>query len=165
MATPDQLARLKAVVPAAQASYRQWGVPASVTLAQWIFESSWGTSELATDCLNCFGVKCLGTTNPNLYMEFPTAEYVAGRRTMVKALFAKYPSLEASFAAHASLLANSARYRPAMAVQSKPEAFAVALQRCGYSTNPTYAHDLIEAMHAYNLEQYDKPDPSGMERA
>ena len=52
-----------------------------------------------------------------------------------------------------------------MEVRSRPEAFAVALQRCGYSTNPTYAHDLIEAMHAYNLEQYDKPGQPGTERA
>ncbi len=44
MASAEQMARLKAVVPAAQASGRKWGVPASVTLAQWIPESSWGSA-------------------------------------------------------------------------------------------------------------------------
>jgi flagellum-specific peptidoglycan hydrolase FlgJ len=44
VASAEQMARLKAVVPAAQASGRKWGVPASVTLAQWIPESSWGSA-------------------------------------------------------------------------------------------------------------------------
>src|SRR5260370_38392004 len=48
------------VIEAAKASQRQWGVPASVTLAQWIVESAWG-SAMPPDSNNPFGIKALET--------------------------------------------------------------------------------------------------------
>ncbi len=42
-----QSAFLKSVVPAAIATQREMGVPASITLAQAIVESGWGQSGLA----------------------------------------------------------------------------------------------------------------------
>ena len=45
------------VGPAAQASAANTGVPASFTVAQAALESGWGTSSLAKDGKNLFGVK------------------------------------------------------------------------------------------------------------
>lgn len=157
MASTDQLARLKTVVPAAQAAFHKWNVPASVTLAQWITESSWGTSQLAVKAKNFFGVKASHLNAPETYEQFPTWEYESGKRVLVEALFEKYATEEDSFEAHASLLATCARYRMAMASAEHPLAFAVGLQRAGYSTSPTYASSLITLMRDYNLTQYDPP--------
>ncbi len=164
MATPKQLAWLQSVVPMAQAAQRRYGVPASISLAQAITESTWGTSSLATKANNYFGIKATHTANPESYVEFPTHEYQSGRLVLVEALFERYASEEASFEAHAALLANSARYAPAMRFAHNPLSFAGYLQRCGYSTNPRYASDLMEFVHDYNLTQYDLPEPPAAER-
>jgi flagellum-specific peptidoglycan hydrolase FlgJ len=164
MATEDQLARLHSVVPAAQAAQKKYGVPASVTLAQWIFESSWGTSKLSTTANNFFGIKARQTQIPTSYVEFPTAEYENGERIIVDALFEKYPSEAAGFDAHAALLATAPRYRYAMLHTASPEEFAACLQTAGYSTNPQYAHSLVQAMCDYNLFQFD-PWPDGPAKA
>lgn len=157
MASDDQLARLHAVVPAAQATQKKWHVPASVTLAQWIFESSWGTSQLAQRANNFFGVKASHLNAPETYEEFPTDEYVSGKRVLVEALFEKYYDALDSFDDHGMLLATARRYRFAMLHASSPDDFAACLQTAGYSTSPTYAHELVEAMRDYNLYQYDSP--------
>ena len=160
MPTQQQLDNLHAAVPAAQASARRYGVPASVTLAQWIVESSWGTSELALKANNCFGVKRSHLAAPDSYVEMPTAEYQGGKRVPVEALFARYPSMADSFISHAALLATAARYKSAMRSVEFPRVFAVDLQRCGYSTNPGYAAELQELMRLYNLTQYDISPPA-----
>lgn len=160
MATEQQLERLKSVVSAAQASARTSGVPASVTLAQWIFESSWGTSKLTLAANNCFGIKANQHSIPDTYIACPTAEYENGKRIVVDALFRKYASVTESFDDHAYLLSKSARYRFAMLQAADPAQFARALQRCGYSTNPNYSAELIQAIREYNLTQYDIAPPS-----
>ena len=156
MATPQELAALAAAVPAAQACQQQYKIPSSVTLAQWTFESSWGTSQLALKANNYFGIKAEHLADPSTYMEFPTAEYIAGVRTMIEADFERYPNAAASFADHGRLLATAPRYAPAMAVANDPVKFAAALQKCGYSTNPNYATELCLQMAVHKLTQYDK---------
>jgi flagellum-specific peptidoglycan hydrolase FlgJ len=162
MATAEQQARLKAVVPAAQASMRRWGVPASVTLAQWKTESTWGASQLALKANNFFGIKASHLANPETYVEFPTAEYESGKRVIVEALFERYYDAADSFSDHARLLARSARYHMAMLAAKSPDSFAFFLEKAGYSTNPTYAADLVRLMHDGNLYQYDQlpPEPA-----
>lgn len=161
MANPEQLAARLAVVPAAQAAQRQYGVPASVTLAQWEIESAWGTSKLATEAQNYFGIKAEHLSDPSTYEEFPTLEYANGKRAMVVADFEKYPDAAASFTDHARLLATAPRYAPAMAVNDDPLAFAMQLQVCGYSTNrppappPNYGTVLGNIITWANLSQYD----------
>lgn len=155
-----QMLFLRSVYAAAQASMRAFGVPASVTIAQAILESGWGTTGLALRANNFFGIKAFAHSDPDQYIEFPTAEYVNGQRVMVEADFAKYLSPQDSFVAHARLLACAARYAPAMAVRTDPESFARALQACGYSTSPTYASMLIALMQEFDLTQYDIAPPA-----
>lgn len=152
---------LRAAVPAAIDAMRFTGVPASATIAQAILESGWGTSALAKEANNYFGVKTWHTEDPELYVEMPTAEYASGMLSPASADFARYPSAAASFTAHARLISGSARYAPAMAARHDPEAFCRALQNRGYSTNPRYAQLLIELMNEFDLTQYDlrAPDP------
>ena len=150
---------LRLVVPPAQAAQRKWGVPASVTIAQAILESSnqlgWGQSQLAREANNYFGIKAVHATDPNTYIELPTHEYIHGVCEMVEADFARYQDAGESFDAHARLLATASRYAPAMAVRSDPASFAGKLQSCGYSTSPTYASMLTKLISIYDLTQYD----------
>lgn len=154
MASPEQLGRLAAVVPAAQHSMRLTGIPASITLAQWLIESSWGTSKLAVQGGNYFGVKYSGRAGEQ-YIEMETAEYVKGVRVMVQARFRKYATVQDSFDDHARLISSSKRYAPAMRAAADPQAFAIALQTCGYSTNPKYAEQLWVLVRQFKLLQYD----------
>jgi flagellum-specific peptidoglycan hydrolase FlgJ len=143
------------MVPAAQASQKQYGVPASVTLAQCILESGWGTTKLSLQANNFFGIKAEHRNDPNTYVEFQTAEYVKGAKVMIEADFEKYPSVEASFTDHARLLATSCRYAPAMGCRTNPQLFSHQLQTCGYSTSPTYGASLYSLITDYKLTQYD----------
>lgn len=154
MPTSAELNALHVVVPAARASMAQYGVPASVTLAQWALESGWGRSGLALYCHNFFGVKAQPDQD---YEEFPTHEVVRGRTVEEMADFAWYPNAADGFAAHARFLAMIPRYAPAMRVCRDVPAFCAELQRCGYSTSPTYARDLLSLIHELNLTQYDTP--------
>lgn len=154
-----QNAYFKLAVPAAQAAQKKWGVPASVTIAQGALESGWALSALARKANNFFGIKAVAHANPDGYMEFTTAEFIDGRRITEMAKFARYATPEASFDAHAVLLSTTMRYKPAMAVAHDPAQFCTALQKCGYSTNPRYAAELLELIQQYDLTQYDlKPD-------
>src|SRR5688572_5411914 len=62
LTTASNAAFLAAAAGPAQASQREFGVPASVTLAQAILESGWGKSNLSYNDRNYFGMKCFGST-------------------------------------------------------------------------------------------------------
>jgi flagellar protein FlgJ len=47
------------------------------------------------------------------------------------------------------------RYQPAREVTQDPFAFAKALQRCGYATDPRYAAKLSALVRKHDLTQYD----------
>jgi flagellum-specific peptidoglycan hydrolase FlgJ len=163
MASKTQLDWLKSMAPAAQMTQRKWGVPASITLAQCITESGWGSSQLARRARNFFGVKAMQGQN---YMQFPTHEVVKGRTIEELADFAVYPTAIESFDAHGKLLATLPRYKGAMSCAHDPQTFAGALHVCGYSTNPNYGSELMDAVRDYNLTQYDTPpldDPAKAE--
>jgi flagellum-specific peptidoglycan hydrolase FlgJ len=151
--TPEQTQFLQAVIPAAEASMKATGIPASVTIAQSLLESGWGKSGLAFKANNYFGIKAC---HDDAYCEFPTTEFEHGIKETVLAKFASYPSAVESFAAHAHLLSSLPRYKPAMEVCHLPLTFAHMLQVCGYSTSPTYGTQLVQLINLYHLEQYDK---------
>jgi flagellar protein FlgJ len=162
----QQNAFLRLAVPAAQASQRKYDVPASVTIAQAILESSnaagWGKSRLALEANNYFGIKATHFNDPESYVEFVTHEYLKNHIETIEAKFAKYDNPAESFDAHARLLATAHRYTPAMACCHDSEAFCIQLQKCGYSTNPSYGVTLAKLIHDYDLTQYDVPpeDPA-----
>lgn len=162
----QQNAFLKLAVPAAQASQRKYGVPASVTIAQAIIESSnelgWGQSQLAREANNFFGIKAAHAAAPDSYIELPTHEYLHSHIELIEDRFVRYHDPAESFDAHARLLAVAKRYEPAMHAANDPELFCIRLQQCGYSTNPSYAVTLQKLIKEYDLSQYDVPpdDPA-----
>ena len=133
---------------------QRWGVPASVTLAQWILESAWGQSQLARRYSNFFGIKA---QPGQAYAEFTTREVVAGRAVSELAHFARYASPAEGIAEHARFLATLDRYQPAMRERHDVNAFCEQLQHCGYSTSPAYARSLLSLIREFDLTRYDTP--------
>lgn len=143
------------VIQGAQASGRLWGVPASVTLAQFILESAFGKS-MPPGSNNPFGIKAKGDQP---YVKARTIEYVNGRGRGEYANFRKFASFDEAFAQHGRLLATSSYYTAAMAVKDDPLAFADALTGV-YATDPKYGSSLIKLIGKYDLTDYDV-SPSG----
>lgn len=138
------------IIAAAQASNVKWGVPASVSLAQWAQESGWGRF-MPLGSNNPFGIKA-APGEP--YIECPTHEDINGRYVATVARFRKFKTITDAFMEHAQLLATNSVYASAMAVKSNPEEFAQELTR-RYATDPHYGEELIALMHQFGLEKYD----------
>jgi flagellum-specific peptidoglycan hydrolase FlgJ len=141
---------IAAAVAPAQQGYREFRVPASVTIAQSILESGWGR--------NYFGIKCFGGSpgpiasgchswatyecTPNCYPTY--------------ASFRTYASITDSFRDHGSFLTTNSRYRPAFNYTGDADQFLYQIWKAGYATSPTYVANVQNLMRQYNLYQYDR---------
>jgi flagellar protein FlgJ len=143
------------LLPPVLALQERTGLPASVTLAQAILESDWGRSELARRHHNYFGIKVRRRAKPSDVARTMTMDCRKGVAQREKAGFAHYESAGECLDAYARVLMLR-RYAPARAVASNPAAFARALQRCGYASDPRYAHKLLILIRRYRLDQYDR---------
>ena len=142
----------------AQASQKETGVPASVTLAQAILESGWGDNHMGDAC-NYFGIKAQ-SGEPSVTMR--TREVEGGKSVYVDAAFRSFASVEECFAAHGHFLQENSRYATAFQA-ADGESFARAIAAAGYATDPKYADLLVQIIRENNLTQYDtgaKPKPA-----
>jgi LysM repeat protein len=126
---------------------KKWGIPASITLAQGIFESGAGQSELALKGNNHFGIKCHGWQGRTIYHD-------DDRRGEC---FRAYSSPYESYEDHSRFLVNGQRYRSLFSLKKTDyQGWARGLKAAGYATNPRYANQLIELIQLYRLYEYDK---------
>ena len=157
--TVEQARFLATAAPLARRGMSQYGVPASVTMAQAILESGWGASALSVDHRNYFGIKCFdGYHGPfaSGCHTYKTHECdKKGKCWTTRASFRTYASMSASFRDHGSFLVSNSRYQGAFRYSHQPDRFAQAIARAGYATSPTYAASLIRLMREYNLYRYD----------
>ena len=143
------------IAEAAVDSADRTGVPASVTIAQAILESYWGSSRLAHEANNYFGIKAQtkGGSAGSIWMD--VWEVIGGRNVMQSQAFRAYNSIAESFVDHGRFFSENGRYSGALAVRDDPRAFARAINAAGYATDPGYASKLIGLMDRYNLYRYD----------
>ena len=144
------------LAPYAQQLYREYHVLPSITLAQAILESNWGTSTLATKYHNLFGVKGEDPHNTQL---LTTQEYVNGQWQTITGRFRVYPSYQAAMLDHALLFVhgtswNGQQYADVLHANNYHTA-AQALLTDGYATDPNYPQKLLKIITKYHLEQYD----------
>ena len=131
----------------AVAEMKRSGVPASITLAQGLFESSAGRSVLATQGNNHFGIKCHNWTGPTQYHD----DDARGE------CFRVYKDARDSYEDHSKFLARQPRYARLFELgQRNYKGWAQGLKQCGYATNPQYANKLIQIIELYKLFDYDK---------
>jgi len=125
---------------------RRYGIPASITLAQGLLESGAGTSMLATNANNHFGIK-VGSAW--------TGPYVEKDDDRANERFRKYRNAAESFEDHSKFL-QQPRYRSLYKLDKTDyRGWAQGLKAAGYATNPEYARQLISIIEIYNLHDFD----------
>ena len=144
------------IAPAAQQMQANYGVHASISIAQAILESDWGESELSAVYNNLYGMK---GDNPENTVRLMTSEYYNGEWVTIQANFRVYGSWAESVQDHALLFVNGTtwdpdQYAPVLQAATYQEA-AQALQDCGYATDPDYAEKLIAVIEQHALYEYD----------
>lgn len=155
--TPDQF--IAAAVPGAQRGWRQYGVPASVTIAQAILESGWGRSGLSSVDRNYFGIKCqngyYGPHANGCHVYTTTECDKAGKCFETRDAFRTYASMARSFQDHGHFLRNNKRYAPAFAHTRDADSFIEQVWKAGYATDPKYVSKVTNIMTNYDLYRYD----------
>ncbi len=123
---------------------KQYGIPAPITLAQGILESSAGKSGLATNANNHFGIKAFGQWHGGIYLAWDDEP--------TKSKFRIYQSVEESFNDHSNILKNNSRYQSLFNISVYDyRSWANGLQKAGYATSKGYAKALIGYIDAYKL--------------
>lgn len=123
------------------------GIPASITLAQGILESGCGSSELAVNANNHFGIKCHDWTGDTYTMDDDEKNEC----------FRKYNHPEESWIDHSEFLISRPRYAGLFNLKTTDyKAWAKGLKAAGYATNPQYAHLLIKIIEEEELYKYDR---------
>lgn len=145
---------LDALVPAARATHRATGVPASFTLAQAAQESGWGASKLAQQGFNLFGVKA-DRAWTGLTVEMNTREVLNGKSVMVPARWRKYASWAECMTDHVEFFRRNKRYAACFKETTGP-GWCKAVAAAGYSTDPDYADKLQALIRGRNLTRFDQ---------
>ena len=126
----------------------QFGIPASITLAQGILESGNGESRLATEGNNHFGIKCHSNWN---------GETIIADDDEKGECFRKYRKIEESYRDHSLFLTENGRYAFLFELKKTDyKAWAKGLKKAGYATNPKYPTLLIDLIEKYDLSRFDK---------
>ena len=134
----DYIERYKAI---ALQGEREYGVPASITLAQGLLESYVGQSKMALEANNHFGIKAYNWKGE-----------VYGRSDSLRQVgYRKYGSPEDSFMDHARFL-QGPRYSILYHFDVKDyRSWAQGLRDCGYAEDVNYPTKLISIIEQYEL--------------
>ncbi len=130
---------------------RRYGIPASVTLAQGIIESSNGQSRLALEGNNHFGVKASKSWldaggKYGLYTDDKPNEK-----------FCHYNSVGDSYEHHSKFLKENSRYAACFKLSADDyKGWCNGLAKAGYASSGTYAQTLINTIERLDLHKYDQ---------
>lgn len=157
---------ISVIAPGAIKGWKQKGILPSLSIAQAILESGWGTSQLTKDACNLFGIKASDDWQGKT-LTVPTKEWVSGQYVTVQAAFRAYDSWVDSVADHVRFFTSTvwrrARYA-AVIGESDYRKACKAIQAAGYATAPDYADKLIRLIEQHNLTQYDKQGSDTMNK-
>lgn len=142
---------------AAMEQMKRYGIPASVTLAQGMLESSNGESELSRLGNNHFGIKATASWLKN------GGEYLVYTDDKPNEKFCKYSSVADSYEHHSKFLANNQRY--AKCFQLSPDDYkgwTKGIAKAGYASGMGYAAHLQDIIERNGLQKYDQQVMSEM---
>lgn len=135
----------------AMAQMRRYGIPASVTLAQGILESSNGQSRLARNENNHFGIKATpswiaGGGKYGIYTDDKPNEK-----------FCSYDSVGDSYEHHSRFLKENSRYAGCFKLSPDDyKGWAQSIEKAGYATGGKYAENLQKIIEQNGLQKYDR---------
>lgn len=161
--------------PIARDDMRKSGVLASVTAAQAILESGYGSTDLAVNAHNLFGMKCSlsGNTWPgstwdgrSVYTKRTPEDDGTGRIYYITADFRKYPSVTESVADHSAYLLgamNGSKKRYAgLKGETDPQKAIQIIKDGGYATDTKYVSKILDIIKRFNLTYYDRKEEAHM---
>lgn len=134
--------------PVARKEMKKYGIPASITLAQGLLESNAGSSRLALESNNHFGIKCRSKCRGCTCRNYSDDD--------VYDMFRVFDSVWDSYREH-SLLLTGSRYQHLLDLpKSDYESWAYGLKKAGYATDPNYPQKLIQIIEELELYTYDR---------
>ena len=130
----------------AQEEMKQFGIPASITLAQGVLESGAGNGVLVKKANNHFGIKCHDWKGAVVYHD----DDEKGE------CFRKYSLPKFSYRDHSLFLTNRGRYASLFKLSKDDyKSWAKGLKAAGYATDKKYPDKLIRIIEKYKLYRYD----------
>jgi peptidoglycan hydrolase-like protein with peptidoglycan-binding domain len=143
---------LQSIKTGALMGKKDYGILPSLTIAQAILESGWGTSRLSKEAKNLFGIKAFSNwAGKRITMK--TTEWYDGKKTIINAYFRVYDSFNDSIEDHNKLLFSS-RYKPVRQCRDYKDACR-EIYNCGYATDPSYPEKLIKIIEENKLYELD----------
>lgn len=129
----------------------------SPIIAQAVLESAYGTSELAVNAHNYFGLKyrpgrC--PTSNGIYEKVGSEQNKDGSYTSSSMKWCNFPSMEAGVQGYFDFI-NVANYQNLKEV-SDPETYLNNIKADGYATSLDYVSNLLKVISKYDLIKYDK---------
>ena len=141
------IAFIKKYAPVAKTEMKEYGIPASIKMAQALIESNSGNSRLAKGNNNHFGIKCFSRNCKKGHCTNATDDHH-------KDFFRKFGSAWESWRAHSKLLQNK-RYQSLRSYGTDYKQWAHGLKKAGYATDKKYANKLINTIEKYQLYKLD----------
>ena len=159
------------------ADQKKSGILASVSLAQFILESGYGSTELAQNANNCFGMKksLSGNTwggstwdGKSIYTKKTQEDDGTGKLYTITADFRKYPCVEDSIADHSAYLlgamnGSKKRYAGLQGCIDYKKAVQI-IKDGGYATDTKYVSKICSIIERWNLTEYDVKEVSGQKQ-
>ncbi len=131
----------------AKSNMKEFGIPASITLAQGILESGAGTARLSVQANNHFGIKCHKEWQGDQIFHDDDAK---------DECFRKYKDPSESFRDHALFLSTRKYYVQLFTLEKDNyKAWAKGLKDAGYATDPKYPDKLTSLIERYQLHRFD----------
>lgn len=148
----DRREFINSVKDGALKGYADYRILPSLTIAQAILESAWGSSQLSIRGKNLFGIKAFSNWRGDK-ITLPTTEWYGDKKQVINADFRAYDSFNESIEDHSKLLA-SVRYKPVRECSNYKEACR-KIYECGYATDPAYPEKLIRIIEENKLYELD----------
>lgn len=125
----------------------EYGIPASIKMAQGLIESHSGNSRLARESNNHFGIKCRRKCRGCTCRNYSDDD--------IYDMFRVFDSAWESWREHSLLLANTQRYQKLQSYGKDYKKWARGLKAAGYATDPKYDLKLIRIIEKYRLNELD----------
>lgn len=126
----------------------KYGIPASIKLAQGLLETDAGSSRLASESNNHFGIKCRSKCRGCTCRNYSDDD--------IYDMFRVFDSVWESYREHSKLLQIS-RYAHLKNLGTKDyKGWAVGLKKAGYATDKNYHKKLIRIIEVLELHEFDR---------
>lgn len=151
----DKREFINSVKEVALKGYVDYRILPSLTIAQAILESGWGSSQLSVRAKNLFGIKAFSNWRGDK-ITMPTTEWYGDKKQIINADFRAYDSFNESIEDHSKLL-SSVRYKSVRECSNYKEACR-KIYECGYATDPAYPEKLIRIIEENKLYEFDNSE-------